>query len=81
MKYMLIEENSGQEVKPGMNVLSFKNEVFKVTGFLSPRYIGCTGRVLVRKPEDLALPHNEYMCYPSVFGLEIVEVQDDITNC
>ena len=81
MKYMLIEEESGKEVKPGMNVLSFKGEIFKVTGFLSPRYMGCTGRVLVRKPEDPPLPSNEYMCFPSTFGLEIVEVQNDTTNC
>jgi hypothetical protein len=77
MSCKLIEEASGKEVKSGMNVLNFRNEIYKVVDFLTPKHMGSTGRVIVVKPED---PEHKYMFYPQVFGLKIVEMQDDTTN-
>jgi hypothetical protein len=74
MKCKLIEEASGNEVKPGMTVLNFRNEIYKVTGFLSPQHVGSTGRVLVVSCDENT---KEQMFYPNVFGLKIVEAKDD----
>lgn len=76
MKCKLIEEVSGNEVKPGMTVLSFKNEIFKVTGFLSPQHVGSTGRVLVKACDETSTKY-EQAYYPQVFGLKIIEAPND----
>lgn len=71
MRYKLIEVASGNEVKPGMHVLTFRNEVCTVTGFQAPRHAGSTGRVFVKLGgADLAF-------FPSVCGLKIVESPSD----
>ena len=76
MKYKLIEKASGSEVKPGMRVLSFRNEIFEVLSFDSPNRAGSTGRVNVKPVEGPELKQ-EQSFYPSVFGLEIVEAPSD----
>ena len=74
MKHKLVEEKTGKEVKPGMRVLSFKDEIFEVTGFQTPYHVGSTGRVLVKACTPDA---EEQAFYPQVFGLKIVEAKDD----
>lgn len=73
MKYRLIEEASGNEVKPGMNLVTFKNELYKFNSFRSPLHAGSTGRVNVTDVDTGV----EYEFYPQVFGLKIVEAQSD----
>ena len=71
MKHKLVEEASGKEVKPGMTVVSFRNELFKFLDFRSPQHSGSTGRVHV-KHCDTGL---EQEFYPQVFGLKIIEAK------
>jgi len=73
MKHKLVEEASGKEVKPGMKVLSFKDEIYEFQSFRSPQHAGSTGRVQV-KCCDSGI---EQEFYPQVFGLKIVEAQND----
>lgn len=73
MRHKLIEMATGAEVKPGMNLIDFRNEMYKLVSFtvMSPP---STGRVVVTAADD---PHKrEHEFYPSVFGLKIVEIDD-----
>jgi hypothetical protein len=76
MRHKLIEQETGAEVKPGMRVLDFRNEIFEVVGFSVPRREGSTGRVQVKKPGQLVAIGHEQEFYPSVFGLKVVEIKD-----
>ncbi len=73
MKYKLIESASGKEIKPGMNLVSFNNQMYKFKDFKSPKHGGSTGRVNVTHCDTGV----EREFYPSVFGLEIVEAPRD----
>lgn len=73
MRHKVIEEASGNEVKPGMKVLSFRNEIYEFQSFRSPQSAGSTGRVQVKHCDT----GTEQEFYPSVFGLKIVEAQND----
>jgi translation elongation factor P/translation initiation factor 5A len=73
MKHKVIEEVSGNEVKPGMKILSIRNEIYEFQSFRSPQHGGSTGRVQVKCCDT----GTEYECYPQVFGLKIVEAQND----
>lgn len=75
MKHKLIEAASGNEVKPGMTILDFRNDIYKVVSFTSPRHAGSSGRVNVVSVEDTPAVERSY--YPSVFGLKIVEAPND----
>jgi hypothetical protein len=73
MRHKLIEKASGNEVKPGMNILDFRGEIwvfesFRVTAPPS------TGKITVRKPGPDETFSREF--YPSVCDLEIVEVKE-----
>jgi len=70
MAYIVVEENSGKQVKPGMRILSFKDEIYEFYSFDSPRHAGNTGRVNVKDAETGDI----YSYYPQVFGLKIVEI-------
>jgi hypothetical protein len=72
MRHKLIEKASGAEVKPGMNILDFRGDIwildsFRVTAPPS------TGKVTVYSGND---PDFKREFYPSVFDLEIVEVPE-----
>ena len=76
MRHVLVEEIGGAEVKPGMRVLDFRNEIYEVVGFRVPHRDGSTGRVQVKKPGQTVTPGHEQEYYPSVFGLKIVEIDE-----
>jgi len=69
MTYKLIEEASGNEVKPGMTILSFRNELYKFISFRAPHKPGSTGRINVEHCDT----GREQEFFPTVFGLKIVE--------
>ena len=68
MHYKLIEEASGNEVKPGMTLIDNSNEMWKLVSFKSKPFPSI-GRVTVRHVGK----DYERDLYPSVFGLKIVE--------
>ena len=71
-RHKLVEEQTGAEVKPGMNIISFRNEVYKLVSF-KVYQPPSTGRVIAKHVDT----GTERELYPSVFGLKIVEVNDD----
>lgn len=73
MRHKLIEEASGNEVKPGMKILNFRNEIWEYLSFRSPQSAGSTGRVHVKHCDTGV----EREFYPQVFGLKIIEAQND----
>jgi hypothetical protein len=76
MRHILVEENGGAEVKPGMRVLTFRNEIYELIGFTVPGSDASTGRVQVKKPGEQVLPGHGREYYPSVFGLKIVTLHE-----
>jgi hypothetical protein len=73
MRHVLVETGTDAEVKPGMRVLSFRNEIYEVVGFRVPHNENSTGRVQVKKPGSETV--HEF--YPSVFELAIREIKDE----
>jgi len=66
MKHKLIEIKTGAEVKPGMNILSFRNEIWKLESFKGSKLTAVNPETGWRQ---------EF--YPTVFDLKIVEAQND----
>ena len=73
MRYKVVEEASGNEVKPGMRICSFRGDLYEFNSFRSPQHAGSTGRVNVTHCDNKV----EYEFYPNVFGLKIVEAKND----
>ena len=72
MRHKLIEIKSGAEVKPGMTIIDFKGEIWKLIAFrmIAPP---STGQVIVQNT-DAYKEVQEF--YPSVFDLKIVEIEE-----
>ena len=73
MRHVLVETGTGAEVKPGMRILDFRNQIYEVVGFRVPHNENSTGRVQVKKPGSERV--DEF--YPSVFELAIREIKDE----
>ena len=73
MRHKLIEIKSGAEVKPGMTIIDFRNEIWKLVSFqvMSPP---STGRVTVISADSDNKMERQF--YPSVFDLKIVEIEE-----
>lgn len=71
-RLVLVETASGNTVKTGMRLLSYKNEVYELVSFRAPHGAESTGRVVVRHCDSGGT--REF--FPSVFGLEIQEIKD-----
>lgn len=70
MKGRLVDKD-GRTVNVGDDVVDFRGNMARVTGWDSPRHAGSTGRVCVREDDG---GEREY--FPSVYGLRI-EVEED----
>lgn len=71
MRHKLIETKTGAEVKPGMTILDFRDEIWKLISFrvtAPPSW----GKVLVQSTDG---KRTEREFYPSVFDLQIVEAE------
>lgn len=73
VKHKLIEKASGAEVKPGMTLISHKNDMYKLISF-RVQQPPSTGKVLVQPIGDNTGKFDREF-YPSVFDLEIVEAE------
>jgi hypothetical protein len=73
MAFKLVEIASGKEVKPGMNVLDFRDEIWQLVKFDPPRTAASTGKVTVTQKGHKF----DSTFYPSVFDLKIVEVPSE----
>jgi len=83
--WKMVRRESGGDVAPGATQLSWRGEEWRVLGVTRAPGGGSTGRVLASRPWVGKPPawtfsdQQQEECYPSVFGLEIVEdvPQDD----
>lgn len=73
MRHKLIEIKSGAEVKPGMTIIDFRNEIWKLVSFrvTTPP---SNGKVTVVSADTDNKMEREF--YPSVFDLKIVEIEE-----
>lgn len=72
MRHKLVERASGNEVKPGMNLLDSTNTIWVLDSFRAGTPPS-TGRVTVHLADNKNVFHD---FYPSVFGLVIMEKGD-----
>jgi hypothetical protein len=66
----LIHKSTGQEVREGDIVESFRGESAIVIGWTKPHSPASTGRITVQSGRD------EHTCYPSVYSCEWIERED-----
>lgn len=71
----LYDNNTGEEVKPGDRVTTFRGEVVTVSAIYPPHRPPSTGRVCLVYPDRG--PEGS-LCYPSVIGCTFVEEQQII---
>lgn len=69
--HVLVHETTGETVKRGDAVKSFRNESFVLCSWTPPKHAGSTGRIYVRAKGDRVGTSREY--FPSVCGLVIKE--------
>jgi hypothetical protein len=63
-KYVLVNSNTGEPLKIGDPVITFRGEEARLVGMTPPRREGSSGRV------ELALGNGNAEYYPSVIGAE-----------
>ena len=73
MRHELVEDDTFAPVKPGMRLLSYRNEIYELVSFRAPRHAASTGRVIVRHCDT----GKEHEFFPSVFNLKIMEIDNE----
>lgn len=70
MHYKLIDERTGNEIKSGEKVTTFRGETYELTDFSPPKHSASTGRVYLADDEG-----NTMEFYPGVIGAKIVDTR------